>query len=126
MGRQTLERIKPTKYTIGNQQIRNPEGVDNLIKTEQSIEKAEELETRKDEVAIAALETIFEDKEKEQEHSIRTKERMMITVADLFENKGKLTVNTLVRLQKSDKFCAKTRNLLETGKIQPSFKILTS
>ena len=123
-GTKRLERIRPTKYTVGSYQIRNPEGSDDLTKTGKSIESAEKQEDLIKEVAISVLETVFEDKDEENGQSHRTKERMMATVADLFENQGKLTACTLIKLQKSDRFCAKTRKLLEQGKDQPSFRIL--
>ena len=125
-GMDRLEKISPTAYIVGDKEIRNPEGSGNLMKTEESMDKAEEIENKTKEVAISVLETIFEEKEKENEQSPRTKERMMATFADLFENKGKLTATTLVKLQRSDPFCAKTRKLLEKGGDQPSFKILNN
>ena len=123
-GKSKLEKISPSAYKVGDFMIRNPQGTDDLTKTEQSIDKAEEIEIQTKEVTISMLETIHEEKEKENEQSPRTKERMLATMADLFENKGKLTAKTLIRLQKSDHFCAKTRKLLQSGKDQPSFKIL--
>ena len=123
-GKNKLEKINPTSYKVGDKIIRNPEGSQNLTKTEQSMDKAEEAENNAKQVAISVLETIAEEKNKENEHSPRTKERMLATLADLFENKGKLTAETLIKLQKSDNFCARTRKLIEKKKDQPSFKIL--
>ena len=83
-----------------------------------------EEEEQKQKVILNILETIQEDVEREGERSQRTEERMMITMADIFENKGKISAKILGKLQDSDRFCGKTKRLIREGKNQPSFKII--
>ena len=45
-------------------------------------------------------------------------------MADLLENKGRVTATTLKKLQDSDQYCAKIKERIKQGKDQPSFKIL--
>ena len=119
-----LEELIPSYTTIGDQRIKIPKTEEDKQILKDTIKLSNEEEEQKQEVILNILETIQEDIEREEEISQRTEERMIITMADIFENKGKISAETLRKLQDSDRFCGKTKRLIREGKSQPSFKII--
>ena len=122
-GKEILEKIQPSYYKIGELRVKTTERNEDMNQT-MSILQTKKEEEASEEVIVSVLETIDEDNEKEREQSNRTCQRMIATMADLFENKGKVTANTLKKLQESDNFCARTKGRILNGQHQPSFKIL--
>ena len=122
-GKEILEKIQPSYHMIGELRIKTQERKESTDQS-MSILQAQKDEEEKEEIIVSVLETIKEDSEREREQSNRANQRMIATMADLFENKGKLTANTLRKLQDSDHFCVKTKEKIMNGQHQPSFKIL--
>ena len=122
-GAETLEKLQPSYHSIGKLKIKTPER-GNPNETTDIVLQTEEEEKAKKEVILSVLETIREDTEGEKGQTKKQIQRMVATMADLLENKGRVTATTLKKLQDSDQFCAKIKEKIKQGKDQPSFKIL--
>ena len=66
---------------------------------------------------------ITSDKQ-ELEQNTRAEERMLVAIADIFENRGQLSINTLEKMQNSDHFCSRIMKLLHKGRDQPSYLLI--
>ena len=117
-GKEILEKIQPSYHMIGEIKVKTQERNEDTDQ-QMSILQALKEEKESEEGIVSVLETINEDSEKEREHSKRTNQRMIATMADLFENKGKMTANTIRKLQDSDHFCARTKKHIINGQHQP-------
>ena len=122
--KQLLEEIAPSHTVIGDQKIKVPKTDKDKTMLRDTLTETENEEKEKEQIMLNLLEAIEEDPEKEEERSQRTEERMIATMADIFENKGKIRADTLAKLQDSDSFCRRVKKLIKEGKEQPSFKIL--
>lgn len=94
----------------------------------------EELEINKDnEETIELCHTLVnilenvnnENTEENKEQHQRTQERRMATIADIFQNKGRLSKETLKKLQEGDTFCNKIIQGIKIGKNKPSYSLLS-
>ena len=107
-----LEDLLPSYTTIGEQRVKIPITEEDKKILKDTIKISRQEEEQKLEMALNILEAIEEDVEREDERSQRTEERMIVTMADIFENKGRISAQTLRRLQDSDRFCDKTKKLI--------------
>lgn len=114
-----LEDLIQSCTTIGEHKIKIP-----VTEEDKKILRDTIKTSREEEVILNILEAIQEEAEREEERTQRTEERMIATMADIFENKGRISAKTLGKLQDSDRFCGKIKKLINEGKDQPSFKII--
>ena len=119
-----LEELIPSYTLIGEHKVKIPVTEEDKTILRDAIKTSNTEEEQKQEVILNILEAIQEEAERGEERTQRTEERMIATMADIFENKGRISAKTLGKLQDSDRFCGKIKKLIKEGKNQPSFKII--
>ena len=121
-----LDTITPDNKTIDHttgHKITLPKTAPESILCLNSLQEADDMNNMTEEIALNIAKLIKDYDEKEDTSNLQ-EEKMMAAMCDIFENKGKLSSQTLGRFQNSDIFCGRIKNNILKGNEQPSYRII--